>query len=1068
MKIKSILAGLCLLLTGTLANAQNGLENIVIEKYYVSNAADQASANSDLSGAGYTTGTLPVGSVTWRIYADLLPGWGVQSVYGIPSHPLSLTTSTSFFNHPNGNTTGGNFSSNGTGILGSGTTLLDSYLACGAVAPGRYGVLKSEDNSAAVPTGGGNNYIAGAATVLANNDPSAAPALTSFDGIYNVGGTPALLALTLLGDAAAAPVNIFTDGSVVGGTYNSTNTSWGVLGEQVGAFPTGTNRVLIGQFTSDGVFSYNLNIQLRNNTTFAVQQYVPSNATGAEILFPALAGTLNQPNLLPSVSVLTPSTGASFLVGNTVNFTASASDPDGSIASVQWLVDGSPVGAAQTVAPYSFNWTAVAGAHTITARATDNNGGQTTSAPVSITVGVVVAPSVSITAPSNGATAVEGQSITVSANATDDGAVDSVVFFANGLFIGVDATAPYSVSWTATEGAIVLTARATDNIGAQTTSAPVNITVFDSSAAYAIISSVNECQSSTFCLPINALQPVNDVIGYDVVLNYDKTKVIPNGVITVAFDLINANYTSVASSIDTAAGQMLISVFFNGTAPANAEFNGSGELLCVGFAKTAGFGSEDTAVFTIPTLQESYINGVNPKVVTPGDYVTYQDSLFTSELRFWSNNLPIKYDAANPNEYLITNIYGSSNATCDTASLAVGTAVQPDLFGNFTYNTNNGSYINLQHDIAATTSVQPVINGFDAFLTRRVLINDATFLPSIYQVLAMDVNLDGVISAGDLSQINQRTVLILPEFRQAWNYSAGGSVLNNRLPSRDWTFVDNSRLNSDNSYLISTTYPANDGIGYSKFDVPVVPFCLEVPSDTQGTCIVLDQEIYTGILLGDVNGNYATVANNGAFRSAADQVVLDFASAKVSGNYVDVPVTFTASEAINAVDFAVVMNNSNLTYHSVSTSNSSVEVLANVAADNTLRLTSSSLETLENGQTVATVRFSVNSGSFNASDITLSEGYLNGEKAGISATGVAAAADVNVYPNPARGILNVVSVEDATVQILDLEGRMLMPQMNVNAFQKYEINISTLADGVYMVKIFNGNFSSMKKIVVKK
>ena len=43
-----------------------------------------------------------------------------------------------------------------------------------------------------------------------------------------------------------------------------------------------------------------------------------------------------------------------------------------------------------------------------------------------------------------------------------------------------------------------------------------------------------------------------------------------------------------------------------------------------------------------------------------------------------------------------------------------------------------------------------------------------------------------------------------------------------------------------------------------------------------------------------------------------------------------------------------------------------------------------------------------------------------------------------------------------------------MPQMNVNAFQKYEINISTLADGVYMVKTFNGNFSSMKKIVVKK
>jgi hypothetical protein len=265
MKLNKLLAGVILLLTGTSLHAQNGLENIIIEKYYVSNAADAANANTALSGAGYTTGTLPSGSVTWRVYADLLPGWGVQSVYGVPSHPLVLTSSTSFFNHPNANTTGGNFSSNSNSILGDGTTLLDSYLSCGAVAPARFGVLKAEDNSAAVPAGGGANQVITPGTVLANNDPSAAPALTTADGHYNVGGSPALLALTLLGDAAAAPVNIFTDGSTVGNSYNSTNTSWGVLGEQVGAFPTGTNRVLIGQFTSDGVFHYELNIQIRNN-----------------------------------------------------------------------------------------------------------------------------------------------------------------------------------------------------------------------------------------------------------------------------------------------------------------------------------------------------------------------------------------------------------------------------------------------------------------------------------------------------------------------------------------------------------------------------------------------------------------------------------------------------------------------------------------------------------------------------------------------------------------------------------------------------------------------------------
>lgn len=1067
MKIKNLIAGLCFLLSGTFAGAQ-GLEGIVVEKYYVSNAADAAAANTDLSNAGYTTGTLPVGSVTWRIYADLAPGWGVQSVYGIPAHPLTLSTTTNFYNNSNGNTTGGNFSSNSTSILGSGTTLLDSYLSCGAVAPGRFGVLKSEDVTGATPAAGGPNYIAAASTVLANNGSGAGP-LTSVDGVYNVSGTPSLLALTLLGDAAAAPVNLFTDGSTVGSSFTSTNVSWGVLGEQVGAFPAGSNRVLIGQFTSDGVFTYQLNLQIRNNTTFAVQNYVPSSATGAEILFPALAGVVNQPNALPTVSITSPANGASFLVGNPVAIAANAADADGTVASVEFFVNGTSIGV-DNAAPYTANYTAVLGTQVITARATDNNGGQTTSSGVTITVGSVVPPTVSITAPAAGSTYVLGDAVNITANANDaDGSVTQVEFFLNGTSLGVDNSAPYSFNWTANAtGSQSLTAVATDNVNATGTSAPVSITVFDSASAYTVISSSNLCDQGTFCLPITALRPVNDVIGYDIVLNYDKTAVQPNGIITVGGALVNPNFTSTASSVDTAAGQMLISIFFNGTAPLNTEFSGTGELVCVGFAKLAGFGAVDTAKFTVPSLQESYINGVQPKVVSPGEYRTFQDSIFTSTLRFWLNNLPIRYDAASPSTYLITNIYGSSNTACDTASLAAGNAVQPDLNGDFSYNYNNGSRINFQHDIAAATSVQPVINGFDAFLTRRVLINDPTFVPSIYQILAMDVNLDGAISAGDLSQINQRTVLILNEYRQAWNYTSGGTNTNNRLPSRDWTFVDGDRLNTNPAYLISTTYPANDGIGYSKSKVPAVPFCLEVPTFLQGTCRVIGGETYTGILLGDVNGNYATVANNGVFRmEAGDKVVVDLAAAKVNGNYVDVPVTFTASEEINAVDFAVNMSNSGLKFHSVTTTNNSAEVLGNLADDNMLRITSNSLRTLDNGATVMTVRFIAN-GEVKVNDLKVEEAYLNGEKVGAAVTGVAAADLITVYPNPTAGLLNVVSVADATVQILDMEGRIVMAQENVNALQKYEMNISHLADGVYMIKSFNDSFTSMKKIVLKR
>ena len=87
---KKILMSLSLaLLGGGFAQAQNGLEGIVVEKYYI---ATQADANASV-------GTLPVGSVTYRVYADMLPGYKFQALYGNVAHPLKFSTSTSFFNN---------------------------------------------------------------------------------------------------------------------------------------------------------------------------------------------------------------------------------------------------------------------------------------------------------------------------------------------------------------------------------------------------------------------------------------------------------------------------------------------------------------------------------------------------------------------------------------------------------------------------------------------------------------------------------------------------------------------------------------------------------------------------------------------------------------------------------------------------------------------------------------------------------------------------------------------------------------------------------------------------------
>ena len=88
-------------------------------------------------------------------------------------------------------------------------------------------------------------------------------------------------------------------------------------------------------------------------------------------------------------------------------------------------------------------------------------------------------PAVSLTAPADGAVYTAPGPIALSAQASDaDGTIQGVDFMANGVFIGSKSTAPYSLAWEGVSaGTYVITAVATDNAGATTTSAGRAITV---------------------------------------------------------------------------------------------------------------------------------------------------------------------------------------------------------------------------------------------------------------------------------------------------------------------------------------------------------------------------------------------------------------------------------------------------------------------------------------------------------------------------------------------------------------------------------------------------------------
>ena len=91
-------------------------------------------------------------------------------------------------------------------------------------------------------------------------------------------------------------------------------------------------------------------------------------------------------NAPPTVTISNPTNGATFTATGAITIRAEASDPDGSIANVEFFQGIVKLGETRN-SPYQISWPNVlAGSYLLTAKATDNQGAAATSAPVSIMV----------------------------------------------------------------------------------------------------------------------------------------------------------------------------------------------------------------------------------------------------------------------------------------------------------------------------------------------------------------------------------------------------------------------------------------------------------------------------------------------------------------------------------------------------------------------------------------------------------------------------------------------------------------------------------------------------------
>ncbi len=992
-------------------------QTVEVETVEVGNAALERVIIEKVENDGTLT-TIPAGYSVFRVFVDLTAGSRVATVLGDGTQAIVIEpTNGEFYNNGSGTNNGHVLNSGFFGFVPD--LQWDSYLTMGAAGTGRLGVPYSVN---------ANGYI---------------------------DGTPVAEGLTI---SPTFPDIFGTANSSTG--IDSNNDLWGTAGtanyESQGITE---NTVLIGQFTCSADLTFELQIVCGDPSNNEVRSTVSWSSEQID-------------HIDPVITAYTPATGTAldYGVARTLSATVDADEAQadglGAITSTVFTVDGTDytaINAGSGVYTYELTPSSLSDIN-VTFTVTDASGASDSeSATYSVDD-----PNPTVVSLAALADQISGDDlpITLSATATDNDGIASVEFFLeDGTSIGTGTAAgadTYTFDWNPDFGTYTVYAAATPAAGIIETvvSNTVSTTVFNPSSFYSLGGDVNvPCYADNkFCVPFTRVNTdMANINGFDIIMEFESDKVAPTGVVTVNSDLVDRDVTDYTTRVE--GDSIFVSVFLKGNAQIGTFWNGQGEIFCVEFARTGEFAPTDAAVFEVNKIVESYEDSYieQPAGAESATYSTFVDDIFTANLIFWSDASPIAGPVADG--YALTQ-FG-----------VTGNFVEPNVNGVVEFDFIDGagvvtSGISIEKDVPNSTvadSMMILINGYDAYLTTKVLTEDASFKPSVFQIMAMDVNLDGRVTAGDISQMNQRAVIIRDEFTQD-----GGTNL-------DWIYVNNEALQNYARYRISAAYPLedpNNADHYWKDNVPSAVGTYFIPG-ANDDCPNVAGETFQLILLGDVDGSYAKKVVDGSLKSAAttSEIVFDVKNAKVNGEEVSVPVKINASEAIVSASFSVAFENCefvSLTQHA-----DYISATSNLVEGNKIALVSNT-KTIpyESGATIFSLNFKAD--DVNDIDLDPRTSKVNGDEDKAIATVVGIATDVEentadavaAYPVPADDFLTVVSPEDATVELLDING-VIIKAVEVFAGSKYTINVQDLASGLYILKVYNDNFTSVKRVAIK-
>ncbi|WP_246610038.1 glycoside hydrolase family 48 protein, partial [Nonomuraea rhizosphaerae] len=196
--------------------------------------------------------------------------------------------------------------------------------------------------------------------------------------------------------------------------------------------------------------------------------------------------------------------------------------------------------------------------------------------------GANAAPTVSLTSPTAGQTFTAPATVPLAATAADsNGTIAKVDFYQGSTLLNSDTASPYAFSWTnVAAGTYSITAVATDNGGASTTSAPVGITVSPNTGPALVVSpttlSVPEAGTATFGVRLSQAPSANVTVTTARVSG-DSDLTVSGGA-SLTFTPSNWNTAqnvtiAAANDTDTTSGTAVIRVSASGYTPVDVSLS---------------------------------------------------------------------------------------------------------------------------------------------------------------------------------------------------------------------------------------------------------------------------------------------------------------------------------------------------------------------------------------------------------------------------------------------------------------------------------------------------------------